>query len=91
MNKTQSIISALCVIIVQAAAMCGVALDAGAVTTALSIVAAFAALVWGLYKNHTFSDAALAAQQFLNAAKGKDVEEETDIDAEPAGTDGGDE
>ena len=56
-----------------------------------------AVTAWGIWKNHNFTDAANAAQQFLNAAKANDFEEAADIDADdeedaqPAGTDGGEE
>jgi len=100
MNREQSIISAIVLLIVQGAALYGVSLDADVVTTVVSVMAAFAVLIWGIWNNHNFTRAAQAAQQFLNAVKGNDIEEE-DIDADdaeeessdvqPAGTDGGEE
>lgn len=100
MNKTQSIISAIVLLVIQAAAFAGHTLDEGTVTTVVTAIVTLAVTAWGIWKNHNFTDAALSAQQFLDAAKGADVEEE-DIDADetadessdvqPAGTDGGDE
>lgn len=100
MNREQSIISAIVLLVIQAAAFAGHTLDEGTVTTVVTAIVTLAVTAWSIWKNHNFTDAALAAQQFLDAAKGADVEEE-DIDADdaedessevqPAGTDGGDE
>lgn len=98
MNKTQSIISAIVLLVIQAAAFAGHTLDEGTVTTVVTAIVTLAVTAWGIWKNHNFTDAALAAQQFLDAAKGADIEEEDidaddaeDSDVQPAGTDGGDE
>lgn len=98
MNKTQSIISAIVVLIVQGAAFAGHTVDEGAVTTVVTAIVTLAVTAYALWKNHNFTDAAQAAQQFLDAAKGNDIEEEDidaddaeDSDVQPAGTDGGEE
>lgn len=101
MNKTQSIISAIVLLVIQAAAFAGHTLDEGTVTTVVTAIVTLAVTAWGIWKNHNFTDAAQAAQQFLDSAKGADIEEEEDIDADdaedessdvqPAGTDGGEE
>ena len=97
MTKSQSIISAIVVLVVQAAAFAGHTVDEGAVTTVVTAIVTLAATAYALWKNHNFTDAANAAQQFLNAVKGNDIEEAADIDADdaddaqPGGTEGGDE
>ena len=97
MTKSQSIISAIVVLVVQAAAFAGHTVDEEAVTTVVTVIVTLAATAYALWKNHNFTDAANAAQQFLNAAKANDFEEAADIDADdeddaqPAGTDGGEE
>lgn len=100
MNREQSIISAIVLLVIQAAAFAGHTLDEGTVTTVVTAIVTLAVTAWSIWKNHNFTDAAQAAQQFLDAAKGADIEDE-DIDADdtaeessdvqPAGTDGGEE
>lgn len=73
MDRAKSIVSAIVVIIVQVAALYGVSLDAGTVTTVISVAAALAVLVWGIWKNHNFTDAANRAQNLLNTLKSGDA------------------
>lgn len=94
MTKTQSIISAIVLLIIQAAAFAGHTLDEGMVTTVVTAIVTLAVTAWGIWKNHNFTDAANAAQQFLNEAKANDFEEypvDDSEETEPAGTDGGEE
>lgn len=72
MNRTKSVVSAVVVIVVYVASLFGVSLDEGPVTTAVSVTAALAALTWGVWKNHNFTDAANQAQKVLDDLKSKE-------------------
>lgn len=72
MNRTKSVVSAVVVIVVYVASLFGVSLDAGLVTTTVSVAAALAALAWGVWKNHNFTDAANQAQKVLDDLKSKE-------------------
>jgi SPP1 family holin len=69
MNRTQSIVSAIVVLVMQVAALLGYTLDAGTVTAAVSAVVVIAATLWALWKNHNFTAAAQKAQQVLDDLK----------------------
>lgn len=68
-SRIQSIVSALALIIVEFAAVIGLSLDTDMVVDILSGIAFVAALVYGIWKNHNFTDAAIEAQKLLNALK----------------------
>lgn len=63
-------VSALGVLIVATAGALGFDIDEGVVQNGLSAIAFFAALLWGIWKNHNFTTAAQKAQELLNATKG---------------------
>ena len=65
MNRAQSIISALVTLIVACAGFFGFSLDSDMLVDVLSLIAFFGAFVWGIYKNHNFTDAANVAQEQL--------------------------
>lgn len=62
-------VSALGVLIVAGAGMLGFDVDAGMVQNGLSILAFLAAFLWGIWKNHNFTEAAQVAQEYLDTLK----------------------
>jgi len=72
MNRTQSIISAIVVLIVNLASIWGLSLDANAVSMVVSGAAIMAATIWALWRNHNLTDAALAGQKVVNELKSKE-------------------
>lgn len=75
MNKIQSIISAIVVLVVEGGSLFGLSVSDSAATTVITMIVAIAAAVYGIYKNHNFSDAAVTAQQVLNSLKSGEEEE----------------
>ena len=70
-------VSALGILIVATAGALGFDVDEGMVQNGLSAVAFFAALLWGIWKNHNFTKAAQSAQELLNDIKsGREWEDE---------------
>ena len=78
MNRPQSIISALVTLIVACAGCFGLSLDANILVDILSLIAFLGAFVWGIYKNHNFTDAANVAQEQLAMLKRVANESATD-------------
>lgn len=70
MNRVQSIVSAVVVLVVNLCALLGVAVDADSVTCAVSAVAVIVATAWAFWKNHNFTEAAQQAQRTLEELKG---------------------
>lgn len=87
MDRTQSIISAIVVLIVSIASYFGHTLNPDIIWNALCVAVYIATISWGVYKNHNFTDAALVAQNALSWIKSKETgsaayeEEVTDIAA----------
>lgn len=74
MNRWQSIISAVVVIVVQVAALYGQTLDPDTVTSVITVIAAVAVMCWALWKNHNFTTAAQEAEKFLKELKSGGLE-----------------
>lgn len=68
-ETTKAIVSAVCVLVVEVAGICGVALDGDTVTQVVSAVAVIAVTVYSIWKNHNFTAAATQAQGLLDALK----------------------
>ena len=79
METIKACVSALAVLIVAGAAALGIDLDAGMVQNGLSIVVFVAALAWGIWKNHNFTQAAQDAQAFLDMLKAAPPEPEDEV------------
>ena len=69
MNRTQSIVSAIVVLVVQVAAIFGLTVDANAVNVFVSGVAVLIVTAYSLWKNHNFTDAANEAQKTIEELK----------------------
>lgn len=69
MNRRQSIVSAVVVLVVAAAGLVGVEVNESALADVVGAVMLLAAYGWGIWRNHNFTDAALEAQASLNIAK----------------------
>lgn len=68
-------VSALGVLIVATAGALGFDIDEGVVQNGLSAITFFAALLWGIWKNHNFTKAAQEAQKVCDALKAGECEE----------------
>ena len=79
METIKACVSALAVLIVAGAGAFGFDVDAGMVQNGLSIVAFVAALAWGIWKNHNFTQAAQDAQAFLDMLKAAPAEPEDEL------------
>ena len=69
MNRTQSIVSAIVVLVVQVAAIFGLTVDANAVNVFVGGAAVLIVTAYSLWKNHNFTDAANEAQKTLEELK----------------------
>ncbi len=69
MDRTQSIISAIVVLIVNIAAIFGITLDQTVWFDGLCAIVALVANIWAIWKNHNFTDAALEGQQLVRLRK----------------------
>ena len=72
MNRAQSIVSAVVVLVVQVAAIAGHTLDFDATYQVIAAIAAIVTVCWALWKNHNLTDAANMAQGVLEAIKDDD-------------------
>lgn len=72
MNKTQSIISALVVLVVEVAGMFNLTLDNGTVEIIITGIAMVVVLLWGVWKNHNLTDAANLGETLIRALKKTD-------------------
>lgn len=68
-EQTRSIISAIVLIVVQCASLCGVGLSADDLTIGICAIVSIAVFAYGIWKNHNFTDAAAQAQKYLNGLK----------------------
>ena len=68
-SRIQSIVSAIAVIAVEFAAMIGLSLDTDTVIDVISAVVFIAGLLYGLWKNHNITNAAIEGQRLVNALK----------------------
>lgn len=73
-ERTRAIVSAIVLLIIEAAGIFGVTLDESLVTTIVGLVLIVAGLVYGVWKNHNFTDFAGMCQQLLKAMKDGDEE-----------------
>lgn len=74
----KAVASAACVVIVGLFGALGFDLDATVVQNVIAVVAFVAALAWGIWHNHNFTQAAQDAQGILDAIKDGDYTEDTD-------------
>ena len=68
-SRMQSIASAIAVIVVEFAAVIGLSLDTDTVVDVISAVVFIVALLYGLWKNHNVTSAAIEGQRLVNALK----------------------
>lgn len=68
-EKVRSIISAVVLIVIEVASLAGVSISENEVTSIGSAVLAVIVLVYGIWKNHNFTDAAVDAQKYLDQLK----------------------
>lgn len=68
-ERTKAIVSAAVIIAVNVAAFFGVTLDQNTVLDAALAVAALIATIWGIWRNHNFTDEAIQAQGVLDHLK----------------------
>lgn len=82
MNRTQSIVSAIVVLVVQLAAVAGYTVSSDMVTALVSGAVVIVATAYALWKNHNITDAAMQAQTVLKALKADADEDELQMIAE---------
>lgn len=69
-ERIKAIISALVIVAVNVAAIVGVDIGEGdAITNALLVIVDMLAVLWGIWKNHNFTDEAAMAQDYLDDLK----------------------
>ena len=68
-DRFQSISSAIAVLIVDFVAVMGLSIDTDLLVDILSAVAFIIATIYGIWKNHNFTDAAIEGQRLVNALK----------------------
>lgn len=68
-ERTKAIVSAIVVLVVEAAGLAGVTLDSDTVTQVASAAVVIVVTIYSIWKNHNFTDAAIQAQGALDALK----------------------
>ena len=71
-ERAKAIISALAIITVNVCAYFGIALDQDQLTRGLLAIGALATLIYGIWKNHNFTTAAIEGQKLTDAIKAGD-------------------
>lgn len=78
-ERAKAIVSAVVVLVVEAAGLAGVTLDTDTVTQVASAAAVLLVTVYSIWKNHNFTSAAATAQALLDGIKaGVDMAAEAD-------------
>ena len=81
-EKVKAVVSALVVLIVNAAALFGMSIDSDTLTQIVSGIAMLIATLWAIWKNHNFTDEAVQAQAVLDELKSDDDDDDIDLDDE---------
>ena len=71
-ERMKAIVSAVVIIVVQVAGYFGLNLDAGMVQDEIIIAIMLISCMWGIWKNHNFTQSAIDAQKYLDALRHKD-------------------
>lgn len=79
MNKTQSIISAIVVLLLFIANQLGWSVSENELVEVVSAIALLAGILWGVWKNHNFTCEACDAQEVLKILKDPSINEENEL------------
>lgn len=71
-ERAKAIVSAVAIIAVNVCAYFGITLDQGQLTTGLLAACGLACTVYGIWKNHNFTQAAIEGQKVTDAIKAGD-------------------
>lgn len=75
-EQVKAVIGAIVVLVVEIAGICGVALDTDTVTQVVSAAAILVAAALSIWKNFNFTEAAGKAQEYLDALKSGEADEQ---------------
>lgn len=74
MNRAQSIVSAIVVLIVNIGSVLGVGIDGNVANLIASVIVVVAATAWAAWRDHNFTSAALEGQKVIDQLKAENKE-----------------